>query len=274
MALIKCPTCGNEVSEKASKCVHCGYEFFSQTRLCEECGKEVPLDATECPNCGCPLEPMCNSDKPQQVEVASIKVAKKTKKVVIGFIVAILLCLVGGIAFKTYSETKKEEEYRNAYNKYIDNLEQVQFLMLSGGSDAESLCNLTLRVWHNAIYEVWDEETDKYTRTKFDFVDDFNEALDNLFSDTKTMITIQNIEDNQSSVKTIIKKLQTTPEGLDKCYDTVSDLYEAYKSLTDLAIKPTGNYTSFGEKKNQAVSDFMSAYEKLDNQIPDRLTAE
>ena len=68
-----------------------------------------------------------------------------------------------------------------------------------------------------------------------------------------------------------MKKLQNPPEGLDRCYDTISDLYEAYKILTDLAVNPSGSYNGFNTKKSDAVTDFLSAYEKLDNQIPDRL---
>ena len=143
--------------------------------------------------------------------------------------------------------------------------------MLSGGSDAESLCNLTLRVWGNAISKDSDSETDKYTKKdKWNF-NDFNTALANLYADSSTTKKVSDIESNQSSVKDLIKKLQNPPEGLDKCYDTVSDLYESYKILTDLAINPSGSYRDFGTKKSDAVSDFMSAYEKLDNQIPEKL---
>ena len=30
MALIKCPECGNEVSDKAPACIHCGYPLQEQ----------------------------------------------------------------------------------------------------------------------------------------------------------------------------------------------------------------------------------------------------
>lgn len=145
--------------------------------------------------------------------------------------------------------------------------------MLTGGSDAESLCNLTLRVWGNSIYEKQDSETDKFTRKdngKGVFYDDFNDALFQLYLDDDTSKTRKSIEDNQETVKKLIKELQIVPEGLDKCYDTVSDLYDAYKTLTELAVNPSGNYSGYSSNKSTAVSDFISAYEKLDNQIPDK----
>lgn len=38
-----------------------------------------------------------------------------------------------------------------------------------------------------------------------------------------------------------------------------------------MRINPSGSFRDFGEKKNEVVSDFMSAYEKLDNQMPEKL---
>lgn len=274
MAMIQCPECGQEISDKAKKCIHCG-KVFVEKIICSECGIAFAETDEICPNCGCPVEKKIREEetKPQQVEIARIRMAVKTQKIIIGIIIAVILCIGGGIGYKIYSDNKAEQIYIEAYNEYIDNLKKVQILMLSGGSDAESLCNLTLRVWRNAIFEEKDSETDKYTRPDGYFVSDFNEALANLYLDSDTNDTIEDIEDNQAAVKEIIKKLQNPPEGLDKCYDTVSDLYEAYKTLTDLAINPSGNYNGFSTKKSDAVSDFMSAYEKLDNQIPDKLDA-
>jgi len=59
MALIRCPKCGNKVSEKASSCPHCGLslsENLQKEKLkCPECSSELPDNATFCPNCGYPI---------------------------------------------------------------------------------------------------------------------------------------------------------------------------------------------------------------------------
>ena len=38
MALIKCPECGNSISDKAAKCPHCGVpaEYFSKTSIVDK----------------------------------------------------------------------------------------------------------------------------------------------------------------------------------------------------------------------------------------------
>ena len=53
MAMIVCPHCGEQVSEKAKKCVHCGAILIPEEKKhCTECGGELEEGMTECPNCG------------------------------------------------------------------------------------------------------------------------------------------------------------------------------------------------------------------------------
>lgn len=273
MAMIKCTECGKDISDKAKNCPYCGKVFLEEVPvvkviICSECGTVLSESDKVCHNCGCPVENDINNSKEklQEVQISSVKVGSKTKKIIMALAIAVVLCAVVGIGYKVYSNQKAEENY----NAYIDNLGKAQELMLIGGSDAETLCNLTLSVWNNAIYEENDAETDKYTQHDGYFVDDFNTALGNLYEDSDTQSTISNIETNQENVKQVMKKLQDVPEDLDKCYETIADLNSSYKKLTELAINPTGNYTGFSSSKTTVVSDFMSAYDKLDTQIPDK----
>lgn len=57
MALIKCPECNNQISDKADACPHCGMpvkEMLSKIskRECPECGAMVEAESEECPECG------------------------------------------------------------------------------------------------------------------------------------------------------------------------------------------------------------------------------
>lgn len=38
-----------------------------------------------------------------------------------------------------------------------------------------------------------------------------------------------------------------------------------------MAISPSGNYNGFSSMKSDAVNDFMSAYDKLDSQMPEKM---
>lgn len=188
MAMIVCPHCGEQVSEKAKKCVHCGeILILEEKKHCTECGVELEEGMTECPNCGCPVDDTIGQEtdeKPQKVEVTGVKVTKKIK-VIIGIVIALLV--VGGatvFGVTQYQKKKAAEEYAQRVEEYSDNLNLATVTMLTGASDAESSANLIKQVWYNAIYEKRDDETDKYTRPKGYFVSDFNDALGNLYADS------------------------------------------------------------------------------------------
>lgn len=55
MALIKCPECGKEVSEKAISCPNCGYEF-EKMKFCKFCGEKIPKESIVCTKCGKQVE--------------------------------------------------------------------------------------------------------------------------------------------------------------------------------------------------------------------------
>ena len=61
MALIKCPECGKEVSDKAKVCIHCGYPLtveniesqeIEESMYCPYCGKKLPPGSEFCAYCG------------------------------------------------------------------------------------------------------------------------------------------------------------------------------------------------------------------------------
>ncbi|SFC20293.1 hypothetical protein [Clostridium uliginosum] len=140
--------------------------------------------------------------------------------------------------------------------------------MLSSGSDAESLMNLTSKVWSNAIYKKFDNETDKYTRKNGYWESDFNKPLGYLFNDSSTKTKTENIKSSELKVSEMMKKLQKQPKEYEKVYDTLLELNSSYQVTIDLAKSPQGNITSFNNNKNEKISKFMEVYKKLQTQIP------
>lgn len=246
MALINCPECGKEISDKVKACPHCGYPLVE-----ESLESSIP--------------------QPQQVEVTGVRINKnKSKKIIIYLAGFLVLALIGFFTFKFISEQKAQKEYEAAFNNYIDQLSLFRTYTISGASESESLTNLTAKVWSNAIYEEYDAETIKYTHPDGIFVDDFNEALNNFFSDYVTRARMLNIEKNQQTVKDLMKELQNPPEGLQQCFDTVSELYSAYLKYTNLAINPSGSLSTFNQSRNTISQDFLEAFNRLESQIPDK----
>lgn len=51
MAIIRCPECGHEISDKAPVCPSCGVEIAGKITTCPKCGKVYFSDLAECPQC-------------------------------------------------------------------------------------------------------------------------------------------------------------------------------------------------------------------------------
>lgn len=243
MALINCPECTKEISDKVKACPHCGYPLIEET---------------------------ISEQIPQQVEVTAIKLKKQpSKKLKVFFIIFSVLVLIA-ISVFTFTSYTKATKAKEARSTYIDNLTLISTSMLLGSSEAESLCNLTGSVWRNTIYEESDSSTDKFTKSTYGFNDDFNVSLAKLFADTSTTQTIDSIKSNQTLVSSIMKELKNPTPEFEKSYDTLSELYSSYQGLTDLAINPSGNLTSFLQSKSDKVDKFMEYYKKLETQIPEK----
>lgn len=244
MALIQCPECNKEISDKVKACPFCGFPFESNA--------DTKNDV-------------------QQVEIASVNIAlkdpAKTKKMITRVIVTVVILALGFVIFSVIKSNNEKKEY----NTYIDKLNLVKETMIDGGSEAESLLNLTARVWYNSIYEERDSETDKYTMSGGSrFNDDFNTSLSALISDSSTQATISIIEYNQVLVESMMKELQNPPDSLENCYATVIELYSVYKGLTDLAISPSGSLQSFADNKSQKIDRSLELYNKLKTLIPQK----
>lgn len=161
------------------------------------------------------------------------------------------------VAAKAAAAAQKQSE------EYGTNLNLAACSMLSGASDAETCGNLIKNAWYNAIYKESDSKTDKYTKPNGYFVSDFNDALQNLFSDSSFNGQIADINSNKDSVNSLMKKLKNPPEEYKDAYEALSKLYDAYISLTNLATDPTGSLQTFSQNFNDADNETLNSYNAL-----------
>lgn len=269
MAMTTCPNCGEQISDKAKKCVHCGTVLVpEEKKCCPDCGAELEEGMDTCPKCGCPIEHTIETEKtPQQVEVTGVKITKKSKKIIviatIAVIVAAIITTIGVQTHKKNVAAKAAAEAQKQSEEYGTNLNMAAYSMLSGASDAETCGNLIKQVWYNAIYEKSDSKTDKYTKPKGYYVSDFNDALQNLFSDSSFGSQIADINDNKDTVNSLMKKLKNPPEEYKDAYESLSKLYDAYISLTNLATDPTGSLQTYSQNFNDADNETLNCYNAL-----------
>ena len=133
MAIIKCPECGHQVSDKAATCPSCGVGIQGKITKCPECGEIVLNDQILCPNCHCPLISTNNNDTEKPEPSQSHKVAteepnsdtngegnkneKKKKSYtpwVVSFVIALAVVFVGLYFYKTTQMRNELEAYENA----------------------------------------------------------------------------------------------------------------------------------------------------------------
>jgi hypothetical protein len=253
---------------------------------CPECSREISDQVKNCPHCGFPLKEEVEQ-KTQKVEIASVnlqtKNPQKIKKIVVS-VALLLVVLVAAFFIQSNLAAKNlEAQLKEDKNTYINNIEKASLLMIAGGTHAEKLMNLTGKVWYNSIYKQSDAETNQFTIESYyykpskneyeayEFLDDFNDALGNLFSHDSTQKTIEAITTSQESLLELAKAMQNPPEGFERVFDTFSNMYTAYISMSDYAINPTGNLTSFGQEKTKRIDRFLELYKMMQTQIPEKV---
>ena len=269
MAMTTCPNCGEQISDKAKKCVHCGTVLVpEEKKYCSDCGAELEEGMDICPKCGCPIENIIETEKtPQQVEVTYVKITKKSKKIIVIATIAVLAAaIITAIGVQTHKKNvaaKAVAEAQKQSEEYGTNLNMAAYSMLSGASDAETCGNLIKQVWYNAIYKESDSTTNKYTKPDGYFVSDFNDALQNLFSDSSFSGQIADINSNKDTVNSLMKKLKNPPEEYKDAYESLSKLYDAYISLTNLVTDPTGSLQTYSQNFNDADNETLNCYNAL-----------
>ncbi|MDD6553525.1 MAG: zinc ribbon domain-containing protein [Prevotellaceae bacterium] len=66
MAIIKCPECGHQISDKAPTCPNCGVEIAGKVIRCPNCGEVYFKDEEMCPNCHYPTSGAAAPRQPEQ----------------------------------------------------------------------------------------------------------------------------------------------------------------------------------------------------------------
>ena len=282
MALIKCPNCGKEISDRAEACCGCGYHLIcelepeSEKRKCPECGQELEEGAIVCSNCGRPIE---ENPEEKVIEISNSeagtepgteylhtkkkgRVSKKSLIIIIAIVVAV--AVAGVIIGTSVSKARKEQALQAQKKEYVTLMIDTIYSIFDGAEDAQACGNLIKRVWYNSIFEESDSETDRYTQPKGYFVSDFNDALANLFSDSSFSAKISKIKENQDSVKSGMKQLKYPPAGYEEAYNALSGLYNAYLTLSNLVVSPAGSLQTFSSNFNDAISEMNKQIDNME----------
>lgn len=264
MALIVCPECNKQISDQAEACPHCGYPI----KRSEEIIATNPNPA--------------NNKQKRKTVLTIIAICC----VILG-IATLITCLMlikrdndaaeaarqesarqESIRQESIEKSEEEEAARiEAYNQYVLVANTFMSEIASGEDAAYALCRLQERVWYNAIWEVSNSETDKYTKPNGVFVEDFNDALDAFHDDH--LVEIGYLLTNRDQVEALHKKLMSAPSNLEKLSGKIEDLYVSYRKYTALIVEGGESYNSFSEKFETYAKQFRELYEEVNALIPD-----
>lgn len=157
MAMIKCPECGQEISDKAKKCIHCGrvIKEKTNTKICSECGKENPIDVPECMHCGCPFEEEKepNNKIDESVPIKGKNMKKNQKKIIIPIIATVVIIVIGFVIYNV-----KIVKPQNTYDEAMELLEKGKYedannllQEIQGYEDVDTI--LEQIKWESRVYE-------------------------------------------------------------------------------------------------------------------------
>lgn len=183
-----------------------------------------------------------------------VKKSKKVWKIVIAIVALILVLLICCAVY--FVKYVKEAVY-------YQNMETAAYTMLDGCANAETAGNLMLNVWKNAIWSEADAETDPYTKVNGAFVDDFNDALANLYADEEFSADISDIQSNKTEVLALMKELNDPPEKYEEAYSVLKDFYEDYTKFTDIVVNCSGSYNSVSEDFGKYDDEVLSEFRKI-----------
>lgn len=115
--------------------------------------------------------------------------------------------------------------------------------------DAYEVAAAEESVWRNSIYQQQDESTDPYTMENGVFLEDFNDALGNLYNDSVFATRLASVQTNQGSAAGSMSGLKDAPEGYEDVYQALKEQYDTYIKLTNLALNSAGyTYSDFNSE--------------------------
>lgn len=84
-----------------------------------------------------------------------------------------------------------------------------------------------------------------------------------LSAKTKAFMQCVIIGTTKETVNSLMKELKNPPEEYKYAYDSISKLYDAYISLTNLATDPSGSLKTYSQNFNDADSETLNCFNAL-----------
>lgn len=241
MALINCPECGKEVSDKAPACPNCGYRIN-------------PIDFSSLqdpPRPAAPAAPPPAAPAPADVSKLESKRRADWKTIAAAAVLAVALIAIAVLLIVQ----KRDRDYAEA-------LHQARVDMLLDSQEASDVANMIYSIWGNAIYHTNDAATDEYTLNGTSWRD-FNDALSIYFSSLDYEFAVDSISKKLDKSRSAVSDLRNPPKAYSEQYDILKQMFSAYSDLCRCATDPSGTLSEYGDSLVAASHDLLSLYNDL-----------
>lgn len=209
MALIKCPECGKEVSDKAEKCIHCG----------------CPLDVKESEKSVVTVESsdVINVDKDK-----IIKKKKQWNKKTILISCSIIAFVIIGV-FVYYAATAKSREYKSAKELFDAKQYQESYAVFSEISEYKDSMDMANECLYQMAQVYYAEKKYESAKEFFDKIDSYKDSSD--MSKECLYLKAQNLFESENYEEAL------------ECFKQL----DTYKNSTDMLFQCEYNMTVDGQ---------------------------
>lgn len=242
---------------------------------CPECGKEISDKALSCPYCGNPMAEQTAGEQADVVKIPAFKRFLTKKNIIIAggiaaiIVIALIVLIVVQNGIKRKEALAAAESSVQEYNSYVKTARDAASNMFLAGSYAYDIGWLVQNVWHDSIFDnKFETDTTKYVRG----TSDFNEAIKNVFKDSEIQTKDKKVTELKSKIDKAMKLLKNPPEELKDFYDSLMDFYDCTNELVTLGLNPTGSYQTYPASLDNAVTEFSKMNEKINAKLPEEIS--
>ena len=254
MALIQCPYCGDEISDRAQVCPHCNRDLTYSTgwQRCSECGAVLSGGESVCHSCGCPTG-VQQTEQTYPAEVPEKTAAPKRTMVYL-----LVLAVIAAAVFGVYKSHQS--------HVYYGAMDEINDILAKGIEELNYTADQLRLVGFNAVFSVYSEETDGYTCPDGQFVT-LPEALENLYAEPefhRHLTKLSVYTDELRQLRKQVKGLTLIPREWQEYTEYELELVDVFMEGSMLVCNPRGTFLQLTLDIRDMFDRWNSLVEKID----------
>jgi hypothetical protein len=212
------------------KCRFCSKQFSDRLSICPFCKRDVSDEVAITP-------PAVSSDN----------IAQTHTKRYVNPIIVVSVVVALGISFLGFKFCQNMER-RNASREFSSLVGAVSGDLITLALRSEDVVNDINKEWRDAIFSEYKKR-------------DFNEAIAEVR--VKRSSEISSIKELSESIAIDIKKMNP-PEGKEKDFQRLKELYLLFNKFADMAVSPSGSFQTYSQQNSALTVEIKSAIRELE----------